>query len=407
MRLVRSIALYVFFLVLLAGALAGWVLTQRKGAAPPPKPPPPAEVTVALPVEREMTEFLVFPGRTAAVENVEVRARVGGYLLRTCFKDGSDINKGDLLFEIDPAPYQASLAQAEGTRVASEAKVKTQELELARFKALAAKGGISGEQVDQTVGAVAEGVATRQSLEAGVARAKLDLEYTKVLAPITGLIGRQRVTPGNVVTANETVLTTIVSVDPIYAYFEVDESTVLRARKMLRERKITDYRYAQLPVALGLAGEAGFPHLGAIDFAENQLDSGTGTLTVRGVFANKDRAISAGMFVRVRFPLGGPHPALLVPDRALGVDQRGEFIKVVGSGDVVEDRLVTTGDVESGMVVIDSGVKAGERVIVRGLQRARSGAKVVVKAEEPAAAAVATRAEPGTGAGMEGGKKAR
>lgn len=415
---VRTVATIVVLSSLVAVAVK--VLPQHKdklaGMAqqilhpPPPaapKPPPPPDVTITMPIERDVTEFLEFPGRTAPVETVEVRARVGGFLQKVNFKDGASVNQGDLLFEIDPATYKAAVAQTEGTLASANAKLKTQELELKRYRALVSRAAISQEQLDQTIGAVAETNATIQALQAAVDRTKLDLEYTKVTAPITGLIGRARVTPGNVVTANQTLLTTIVSVDPIYAYFEIDESTVLRARKLIREREIQDYRIAKLPVAINLAGEKDFPHKGMIDFAENALDAGTGTLTARGVFPNKDRAMSGGMFVRVKFPLGGPKPAILIPDRAMSVDQRGEFLKIVGEGDIVEDRLITTGHVENGLVIVETGLKAGERVVVRGLQRARSGAKVNITETERAAAAVVSRTNLGTGAGMEGGPKSK
>ena len=407
MKILRYAALFVIVLAAGFGGLRGWVEPPGKTAPAAPKAPPPPDVTVTRPIEQDVTEMLEFPGRTAAVDNVELRARVSGYVLHVHFKDGSDVKAGDLLYEIDPAPYAAALAQIEGTLASTVAKLKTQELDLNRFRTLAGHGGVSKEQVDQAMGAVNETLATRGSLEAAVQRARLDLDYTRVTAPISGLIGRARVTPGNVVTASQTVLTTIVSVDPIYAYFDVDEATVLRARQMMRDRQITDYRIANLPVSINLAGETGFQHHGHIDFAENALDAGTGTLQVRGLFPNPTRALSAGMFVRVRFPLGGAHPALLVPDRALSQDQRGEFLKIVGADDVVEDRLIVTGRVENGLVIVESGLKAGERVIVRGLQRARNGAKVNVTGEEKAVAAVATRTNPGTGAGMEGGPKSK
>ena len=354
----------------------------KPAAAPSAPAGPPPAVTVVNPVVRPVTEMLEFPGRTAAVESVEVRARVGGYLLKVAFKDGAEVKKGDLLFQIDPATYRAALDQAQATLASTLAKLHTQEIELARYRALVAKGGISRQLADQAEGSRNETAAQRQALQATVERARLDLEYTRITAPIAGLMSRTRVTPGNLVTANQTVLTSIVMPDPIYAYFDVDEATVLRVRKLIKERKVTSYREARFPVFLGLASEDGFPHEGSIDFTDNQLDPGTGTLPVRGSFPNPGRALSPGLFARIRFPLGSPRGAVLIPERALNMDQRGEFVKVVGKGDVVADRLVKSGRTDGPMIVIERGLAAEDRVIVSGLQKAKAGGKVSAKLED-------------------------
>ena len=352
---------------------------------------PPPTVTVVHPIVRTISEMLEFTGRTAAVETVEVRARVGGYLKEVAFHEGADVKKGDLLCTIDADPYKAALKQAEGTLASAVARFKTQELEVGRYQALVERGGISRQMFDAAVGARNETAATRQALQAAVDRAKLDLDYTRITAPISGSVSRVRVTPGNVVIANQTVLTTIVSLDPVYVYFDVDEATVLRARKLMREKRMKSYRDAKLPVFLALAGEEGYPHVGSVDFVENVLEPGTGTLNVRAVFPNKDRALSSGLFARVRFALGGPQPATLVPQQAISMDQRGEYLKLVKADGTVEERPVTTGRTEGSMVVVQRGLAPADTVIISGLQKARAGAKVAARLmETPAIASIKT-----------------
>lgn len=348
----------------------------------PPAPPPPA-VTVVKPVTRALTDQVEFTGRTQAAESVAVRSRVGGYLREIAFREGAAIQKGDLLFEIDPAPFRAALHQAQATLAAAEARVKTQDLDVARYQNLYKNGGLVSKQlVDQTVGARAEARSNRAALAAAVERAQLELGWTRIRAPISGVASRAQVTRGNLVVANETVLTTIVSVNPMHAYFDVDEATVLRAR-----------RFTKIPVQMALTGEEGYPHEGTIDFVENVLEPGTGTLQVRGVFPNADRQLAPGLFARIRFALGAPVKKLLVPERALSMDQRGEYVKVVKPDGTVEDRVITTGRTEGSMVVVERGLEPDEPVIIAGLQKARAGAKVDARMAEPAHMAVAVPAE--------------
>lgn len=366
-------------LLVLALVISG--CTPEKPVAPP-APPPPA-VTVVKPVTRALTDQREFPGRTQAAESVAVRSRVGGYLREIGFREGAAVKKGDLLFEIDPAPFRAALRQAKATLAAADAKVKTQDLDVARYQNLYRNGGLVSRQlVDQTVGARAEARSNRAALEAAVERAQLELGWTRITAPIAGIASRAQVTRGNLVVANETVLTTIVSTNPMHAYFDVDEATVLRARRLTK-----------IPVEMALAGEEGFPHAGTIDFVENALQPGTGTLQVRGVFPNSDRALAPGLFARVRFALGAPEKKLLVPEQALSMDQRGEYVKVVKPDGTVEDRVITTGRTEGSMVVVERGLRPDEPVIVAGLQKARPGAKVHARLAGPERMAVAVPAE--------------
>jgi RND family efflux transporter MFP subunit len=335
---------------------------------------------VSYPVEREVTEYADFTARTAAVDSVELRARVWGYLDKVNFKEGAMVEMGDVLFEIDPRTYRAALAQAEGNLAALEARVVRLTADYARAQQTVSTGAISREEYDKIAGDRGEALASRAALKAAVERAKLDLQYSKVTAPVSGRVSRYVVTVGNLVQAGDqnggTLLTTIVSVDPMYAYFDVDEHTVLRVRQLIREGKATLAQNGEVPVSLCLANEDGYPHRGTIDFVDNQVNPKTGTLRVRGVFSNKDEALSPGYFARVRVPIGFAHQALLVSDRALDTDQGQKIVYVVDKGNKVVSRPVHLGALHDGLRVITDGVKAGERVIVTGLQQVRPGITV-------------------------------
>ncbi len=339
----------------------------------------PVAVTVSHPVERDVTDHVDFTGRTAAVDSVEVRARVWGYLDRINFKEGSLVKKGDVLFEIDPRTYRATLKQAEGNLASTEARVNRLDADYARAQRLLPSGAIGREEFDKVSGDRAEATASLAALRAAVERARLDLEYTKVTSPISGRISRQLVTEGNLVQSGEngggTLLTTIVSVDPMYAYFDVDEGTVLRVRKLIREGKARSARDTEVPVLLGLANDEGFPHRGTINFVDNQVNPRTGTLRLRGVFPNKDEALAPGYFVRVRIRIGQPHPALLVSDRAIDTDQGQKIVYVVNAQNEVSVRPIQTGALHDGLREV-TGLKPGERVIVSGLQQVRPGITV-------------------------------
>src|SRR5438105_2430018 len=353
------------------------------GCAPAPSEAPtaaPVTLTVSYPVERYVTDYADFTARTAAVDSVEVRAHVWGYLDKVNFKEGALVKKGDVLFELDPRPYQATLNQAKGKVAQDEAQLKYDEAEYQRNLRLASNGAVSRSDLDKTSAARGVDIANIAADKAVVASRQLDLEYTKVVAPVSGRVSRYVVTTGNLIQSGDqgggTLLTTIVSTDPIYAYFDVDEYTVLRVRKLIREGKAKSARETELRVFLGLANEDGYPHRGTVNFVDNQVNPKTGTLRLRGVFPNKDDALSPGYFARVRVPIGFPHRALLVSDRALDTDQGQKIVYVVDKENKVVTRPVRLGALHDGLREVTEGLKPGERVIVNGLQQVRLGVTV-------------------------------
>jgi RND family efflux transporter MFP subunit len=345
--------------------------------APPAAPPP---VTVSYPVEREVTDHADFTARTTAVDSVELRARVTGYLDSVNFKEGALVTKGDVLFEIDPRTYRAELARALGNLASAGARVKRLEADFARAQQLLGVRSLSREDYDRIEGDRGEAVASSAALKAAVERMRLDLGFTKVTAPVSGRVSRYHVTVGNLVQSGDqgsgTLLTTIVSVDPMYAYFDVDERTVLRVKRLIREGKAGKPDEVELPVWLGLADEDGHPHRGTVNFIDNQVNPRTGTQRLRGVFPNKDEALSPGYFARVRVPIGAPHKALLVSDRALDTDQGQKVVYIVDKANRVVSRPVRLGALHDGLREITDGLKPGERVIVNGLQQIRPGMTV-------------------------------
>jgi RND family efflux transporter MFP subunit len=355
-------------------ALAG--CARGPSEAPAAAPPP---VTVSYPVEREVTDHADFTARTAAVDSVELRARVSGYLDRANFKEGSLVKKGDVLFEIDPRTYEAALKNAEGNLAAVKARLERLNADLRRGQALVGTA-LAREEFDKRVGDRAEAAASLQAQRAAMERARLDLGFTKVTAPVGGRVSRSYVTVGNLVQAGDltggTLLTTIVSVDPMYAYFDVDERTVLRVRQLIREGKASTPYDARIPVWLGLANEDGHPHRGAINFVDNQVNPRTGTLRARGVFPNEGELLTPGLFARVRVPIGLPHKALLITDRALDTDQGQKVVYVVGKDNKVASRPVRLGALHDGLREVTDGLRPGERVIVNGLQQVRPGLTV-------------------------------
>jgi RND family efflux transporter MFP subunit len=356
--------------LLARGVLALAFLGCSRKAAEPPELPPPPVVTVATPEAQQVTDYRDFTGRTTAIDTVTVRARVTGYLQKVCFKEGADVKAGDLLYEIDPRPYQTTLAQTEGNVAATESRLARLDTELERSRKLLAEGVVSQEAFDQAVSEQAETNGTLRALRAAVERAKLDLEFTRIQAPISGRTGEKGLAAGNLIMADDTALTTIVSIDPINANFDVDERSVLLYRALIREKKVKSAREAEVPVMVGLSDEEGYPHRGVVDFVDNQLDPSSGTIRARAVVANPDGVLSPGLFVRIRVPFSQAHDALLVDERALAADQRGWYVLVVDGEGTVQHRPVEIGANESGRVVIEKGLEPGERVIVRHPARA-------------------------------------
>lgn len=352
-------------------------------------PPPVPEVTVSRPVVEEVTDYVEFPGQTQAVGEVEVRARVTGYLRKINFQDGDEVKKGDVLFEIDPRPYEAVLERATGDLNRLKALLAKAESDVRRADRLRPSGVMTEDEYEQQVAELKTHQASLQSAEAAVRDAQLNMEFTRVVSPIDGRISRRRITEGNLVqpgTGESTVLTTIVSVDPIYVTFHIEEPSLLKFQNLDwrlgrngRPRQLKDLK---IPVEIGLPGEEGFPHRGIVDFLDNRVDRCTGTICARGIFENSGQYLTPGLFVRVRVPFGKPHPAMLVSDRAIGRDQRQKFLLTVDKDNLVRRREVRLGAMQKGLRVIESGIGPDDLVIVSGLQRARPGAKVAPHAPE-------------------------
>jgi multidrug efflux system membrane fusion protein len=401
--------------VLLAAAVGGC-----QGEKPKVAPPEAPGVPISQAVQREVTDYVDFTGRTDAVHAVDVRPRVTGYLTRAPFKEGAEVKAGDLLFEIDPRPYEAQLEQAESQVALNEASLKLARSTLERDRSvnLTVRGGVSQQQLDQDKAAVDEALARVQAYKASTVVYKLNLGYTRVTSPIDGQISRKYLHVGNLVNQDSTLLTTIVSLDPMYAYFDMDEPTKQRIDRAFNEGKIKMTSDNTFPVSMGLQVEEGFPHQGTIDFFNNQFNPTTGSISVRGVFPNPlplrsparvagntcalvaqalsrqaiggglapyfldlaeiaarekgVRLLKPGMFVRIRLPIGDPYQALLVIDRAIQSDQGLKYVYVVDKDNKVQYRAVTTGALQSdGLRVITKGLAPGDWVVVGGLQMVR------------------------------------
>ncbi|TWU14763.1 Solvent efflux pump periplasmic linker SrpA precursor [Symmachiella macrocystis] len=342
---------------------------------------PPPEVTTGVALQREIVDSRQFPGRVAAVENVEIRARVTGYITEVNFVEGDVVDVGALLFQIDPRPFQEVLNAAESEIERWQASIAKNKADLDRQTRLLKSGAGIQEDFDQAEALVLQSQAALKGSQAAVDSAKLDLEFTTIIAPVKGRVSRALVTKGNLVTADQssgTPLTTLVSVDPMYVYFDVDEFTMLEAQRISRtnnpEARHSRVRDQKRPVFIGLANEKGFPHQGVIDFVDNQVDPTTGTLRVRGRFDNTDEYLSAGLFVKVRIPLGQAKTELLVPQTAIGTDLNQKFVLVVDAKNKVIKKPVELGTLtDDGLQVIESGVSAEDRIIINGAQRVRDG----------------------------------
>ncbi len=378
-----------------AVAVTGLVLSFAAVACgdPPPPPPAPPGVTVARVVERETTDWDEFTGRIEAVNSVEIRPRVSGYIGRVAFNEGNGVRKGQLLFEIDPRPYQADLARAEAELERARTGADLAGREVQRAERLVAVQAISREELDSRTSEQAQGDASVRAAEAAVSTARLNLEWTEVRSPISGRVSRAEVTAGNLVQAgppDATLLTTVVSLDPVYVYFESDEQTYLKYTASARDGSRPNSRDHRTPVQLGLANEDGFPHEGYVDFVDNQLNPEAGTIRIRAVFDNRDHAFTPGLFARIRLVGSGKYPATLVLDRAIGTDQDKKFVLILKPDSTVEYRSVQLGRLMDGMRVIRSGLKPGETIVTNGMQRAQPGMKVTPKLAEMAVDSAAT-----------------
>jgi len=356
----------------------------NKPAAPPAAPKPVVFVTPAI--SKNIVEWDEYTGRLAAIEKVDVNARVSGMLESVHFTDGQFVKQGDLLFVIDPRPYAAKFERAEAVLKEADAKLKLAQLNDNRTVKLAANKVIAQEEIDSRRNELLQAQAAYLAAKADYDQAKLNLDFTQVTAPIGGRISRKLVTEGNLITggdaANPTLLTTIVSLDPIYCYFEADEEAYLKYQRLAREGKRPSSRTTANPVELELADEDAFAHKGKMDFVENAIDEQTSTIQGRAIFPNPGLQLTPGLFARVRLPGSGRYDAVLVPDLSIITDQSNKFVNVVKPDGTVDYRKVTLGPIVNGLRVIRDGLKAGENVVTRGLQRVHAGVQVDAKPDE-------------------------
>jgi multidrug efflux system membrane fusion protein len=346
---------------------------QQAAAAPP-------TVSVAQPVQREIVEWDEYTGRFDATETVEIRARVSGYLNEVRFKDGQEVKQGDLLFAIDPRPFERVLEQARAELFAANTKAENANLDVARGEQLIERKIISDKTFDDRMSVLRDAKAAVKVAEAKVKSAELDLSFATIAAPISGRIGRTLVTAGNWVSAGSvsgaTLLTTIVSQDPIFIYFDVNENNYIKYKRLAERGVSAGAADVGAPVEVALPDERGFPHKGRLDFLDNRLDQGTGTLRARAVLANKAGLFSPGLFGRVRVTGTPTYQALMLPDEAIGTDQTNKYVFVVGTDALVERRNVRLGPLIEGLRVVREGLAGTDWVVTRGLQRARPGLKV-------------------------------
>jgi RND family efflux transporter MFP subunit len=362
-------------LVLLLGLLAAGGCAKE---APPASGPP--EVSVAKVLSKRIKDWDEFTGRFQAVDTVEVRPRVSGYIDQTLFREGQLVKKDDVLFIIDPRPYQADYERAKAGLELAKSQRELASIEAARVQKLKDSGAVSREELDERLSTLHQQQANVAAAKAALDNAALNLSWTKVRAPVDGRASRNEVTRGNLVTGGNnggTLLTTVVSVDPIYVYFEGDENAYLRYNQLAREGSRPSSRDAKNPVRVGLANEQGFPHEGFMDFVDNQLDIHTGTIRGRAVLANKDGQFTPGMFARIQLLGSGEYDAIVIEDRAIGTDQSQSFVLVLGADNKLEYRPIEAGRIlDGGMRIVRKGLKPDEVIVVSGLQRVHPGTQV-------------------------------
>jgi membrane fusion protein, multidrug efflux system len=336
--------------------------------------PAPPEVSVARVLVKEIVEYDEFTGRLAAPDSVQIRPRVSGYIDKVLFKEGAEVKKGDVLFVIDQRPYQAELDRAKAELQRAQTRAELSKRERERAEKMIVSKAISQEEFDERSNNEREATASIAGAQAAVDVAALNMTFTRVTSPISGRVSRAEVTEGNLVGGGQggapTLLTTVVSQDPIWAYFDSDERVYLKHVGVAKKGKV--------PVFLGLANEDGYPHQGYLDFIDNQVDPGTGTIRVRGVFENKNRQFTPGLFARIKLEGSGRHEAVLIDDRAVGTDQDKKFVLVV-KDNTAGIQFVQLGPIVDGFRVVRGGLKANDRIIVNGLQRVRPGTPVTPK----------------------------
>lgn len=365
--------------LLLAGAVLAGCDQQTAASAPTPVPP---TVTVAHPLAKKITEWDEYTGRFDAVDDVELRARVSGYLESVHFKDGQIVKKGDLLFVIDPRPFQIAVDQAKADLAGARARQQLAAIELERAAQLLGASNVSRSTYDQRLQEKESADAAVAAADAALRKAELDLEYTQITAPIDGRTSNRRVDVGNLVLSDgtgPTLLTTIVSLDPIYFVFDVSEADYLRYQRLDREGRRQSSRDVPNPVYVRLADERGWPRQGHMDFVDNVVDRSTGTIRARAVFANPDYALTPGVFGRLRLLGSGEHEVIMIPDEAVVSDQARKLVMTVAADGTVQPRPVTLGPIVDGLRIVRDGLTADDTVVINGLLRARPGAKVTAQ----------------------------
>ena len=365
-----AVALSLYSLVAIVLSSCGKPAAQETGqqAGGPP-------ITAAAVIEKTIVETQEFSGRLESVDRIEIRPRVSGFISKVNFKPGSEVKKGQVLFVIDPRPYQAEARRTEAAALAARAKADLARTELARAEKLVADKAIAQREADEKAASLKELEATARAAQAAYEAAKLNLGFTEVISPIDGRVSKAEVTLGNLVDAN-VVLTSVVSSDPIYASFDGDEDTYLRVGPLARKGQ-------EVAVRIGLANETGFPHEGKLEFVDNRIDPATGSVRMRAVFKNADSAFAPGLFARVQLAAGngagGETKAAMIAERAVGTDQNRKFVVVVNDDGKAEYRPVKLGPVIDGLRVVRTGVKPGEKIVVNGLQRVHPGAPITAQ----------------------------
>jgi RND family efflux transporter MFP subunit len=373
----RTVTVLLPALALSSLALIG--LNGCKSEANPNAAAAAPQVSVAAALERDVTEWDEFTGRLEAVESVEIRPRVTGYIDSVNFSEGSVVHKGDLLFVIDQRPYRAELTRTQAELARAVARDELTATDVTRSEKLLAIKAVSQEEYEQRINASRESHANVEAARAAVETARLNLEFTRVISPINGRVSKAMVTAGNLVTGGSntaTLLTTVVSIDPIYVSFEGDEQVYLKYSELARRGDRPSSRDAANPVLMALANEQGYPHRGAMTFVDNQIDSRTGTIRARASFDNKDGYLTPGLFARVKLLGHNSYHAVLVDDRAIGTDQGQKFVYVVDAGNKIAYRAVKIGRLTDGLRIVQQGLQPGETVVVNGLQRIQPGAVV-------------------------------
>jgi multidrug efflux system membrane fusion protein len=368
-------------LVIGLATLAGLNAGCSSSSSAQPKAPAPAEVSVAEVICKQIGESDEFTGRLEAVNAVEVRPRVSGYLQSVHFKEGAIVRQGDLLFQIDPRPFQAEVDRLKGDLSQAKAQRSRAQSDFERAEHLHNNDGMSAEEYDRRAAVRNEAEARIASTEAALRGAELNLEFTRVKAPITGRVGRAEITEGNLVEGGAgqiKPLTSLVSLDPIYVYFDVDEQTYLKYARVTQTHGTSSHDLRSA-ARLGLADEDGFPHVGQVSFVDNQVSSSTGTIRLRATFANKNLALTPGLFARIRLQGGGARSGCLAKDEAVVTDLNQKYVFVVGTNNILTYRPVKLGPMTEGLRVVRDGLREGDVIVVSGLQRVRPGAAVTPK----------------------------